>query len=71
MEDVEAIRSPRGVLKEALKAQIINEHELKMLIDMIDDRNRTSHLYNEIMVEKVFSKCKDHYSLMNQIVNKL
>ncbi|MEK7276626.1 MAG: HI0074 family nucleotidyltransferase substrate-binding subunit, partial [Chloroflexota bacterium] len=47
---LESGTSPRQVIKVALKAGWINDDEL--WLKMLDDRNRTSHTYNQMIAEE-------------------
>ncbi|MFZ3170767.1 MAG: nucleotidyltransferase substrate binding protein [Carboxydocellales bacterium] len=53
------VRSPREAFKEAFASEIIKEGEL--WIDMLEDRNLTSHIYNEVEARKIFEKIKTKY----------
>jgi nucleotidyltransferase substrate binding protein (TIGR01987 family) len=51
--------SPRSCVKEAFKANIIEDDEL--ILDMIEDRNISSHIYDEEKSEALFSRIKEIY----------
>ncbi len=51
--------SPRHCIKEAFKANIIDDNEI--ILDMIEDRNLTSHIYDEATSEEVFQRIKQVY----------
>ena len=48
--------TPRAVIKEAFKARLILKGE--DWIDMLEDRNRTSHIYDEKTALKIYKKIK-------------
>ena len=48
--------TPRAVIKEAFKAKLILSGE--DWIDMLEDRNRTSHIYDEKTALKIYKKNK-------------
>ncbi len=58
------IASPRSVMKECFSQRIIDEEELRIFEDMIDDRNDTSHVYNEIMSQDIAENAYEYYRLM-------
>ncbi|MCK4935985.1 MAG: nucleotidyltransferase substrate binding protein [Elusimicrobiales bacterium] len=61
--------SPRMVVKEAYKAKLIKEGDL--WIDMLEDRNKTSHIYDEKQSLKIYKKIKKtHIKLLNEL-NKI
>ncbi len=56
--------SPRNCIKESLKAELIDDDEI--ILDMLDDRNKSSHIYSEVTSEEIFGRKKgvyQHYML--------
>lgn len=51
--------SPKGVIKEAFVQQLI-ENELVWL-EMIDDRNKTTHIYSQSEAERIANMITNHY----------
>ena len=51
--------NPRSAIKEAFKENLITEAEL--WINMMEDRNRTSHIYDEAEAFKIYQKIKESY----------
>ncbi|GAB6072747.1 hypothetical protein JCM14244_11240 [Venenivibrio stagnispumantis] len=51
--------SPRNCIKEAFKANIINDDEI--MLDMIEDRNLSSHIYDENVSNEIFERIKNIY----------
>lgn len=47
IEKLEIPGSPRGIFKVALDCNIITMDQYKKLLEMLADRNNTSHTYNE------------------------
>lgn len=54
--------SPRHCLKEAYTAGIINDEAV--WLDMLDDRNMTSHIYDEMHARRIYDKIKAQYTKM-------
>ena len=52
-------RSPRSCIKEAFKAGIIDADET--LLDMLEDRNLSSHVYDQKMSEAIFERIATLY----------
>lgn len=52
-------KSPRACIKEAFKMGIIDDDEI--FLDMLEDRNLTSHIYDESTAEKIFERIKKVY----------
>ena len=57
-EGIEAT-TPRETMKHAYKNGWLREETL--WIDMLDDRNRTSHIYNEEMANEIYDHIKDYH----------
>jgi len=51
--------SPRSCIKEAFKAGIIGDDEI--ILDMLNDRNISSHVYSETTSEEIFRRIKEVY----------
>ena len=51
--------SPRDCIKSAFRHGLINDDEV--ILDMLDDRNIASHIYDEKIAEKVFNRIKEVY----------
>lgn len=52
-------KSPRACIKEAFKMGIIEDDEI--FLDMLEDRNLTSQIYDESTAEKIFERIKKAY----------
>ncbi|BCD67271.1 HI0074 family nucleotidyltransferase substrate-binding subunit [Nitratiruptor sp. YY09-18] len=58
--------SPRNCIKEAYKAHIIDDDEI--ILDMLEDRNLSSHIYDQKRSEEIFERIKKLYiSYLNNI----
>jgi nucleotidyltransferase substrate binding protein (TIGR01987 family) len=57
--------SPRSCIKEAFKAGIIDDDEI--ILDMLQDRNLSSHIYSETTNEEIFERIKNVY--LNYLLN--
>ncbi len=51
--------SPRNCVKEAFKANIIGDDEI--ILDMLEDRNLSSHIYDQKVSEEIFQRIKSVY----------
>ena len=58
-------RSPKDCLKEAFKYELINDEEI--FLDMLNDRNKTSHLYDKDEADKIYQRVNNVY--LTYIVN--
>lgn len=63
-------RTPRDVFKEAFRLEWLNNEEV--FLDMIEDRNKTSHIYDKETSRQIFARIKDNYvSEMERVLEKL
>jgi len=62
---------PKAVLKACYDAKIISQEEFDICIDLIEDRNLTSHGYNEDLAEEISKHIPKYFNLMKQILEKL
>ena len=51
--------SPRNCIKEAFKANIIGDDDI--VLDMIEDRSLSSHIYDEKTSDEIFERIKNVY----------
>jgi nucleotidyltransferase substrate binding protein (TIGR01987 family) len=50
---------PRSCIKEGARRGFI--HDGEVLLDMLEDRNKASHIYNESAAIEIFTRIKDVY----------
>ncbi|HCY74602.1 MAG TPA: nucleotidyltransferase [Ignavibacteriales bacterium] len=63
--------SPKSAIKEFFGVNLIDEEEYELLIQMIDDRNRLSHIYNELFFNEIYSRLVKYLSLMQKVIKKI
>ena len=63
---LESGTSPRQVIKVALKADWIDDNEL--WLKMLDDRNRTSHTYNQMVAEEIFDRLPEYSDALSGLL---
>lgn len=61
--------TPRDVLSQSFKFNLINDE--KVWLRMLDDRNSTSHVYNQEDAKKIFDKIKLYYPVIESNYKKL
>lgn len=62
--------SPRKSIKEAFKSRLITNGEL--WLEMLEDRNRTAHTYNEESALEIFENIKNKYvDLIDEFIKKI
>jgi nucleotidyltransferase substrate binding protein (TIGR01987 family) len=68
---VDVLPGPKHVFRYCLQAGITSEDETKHLLDIVDDRNLSSHTYHEELAEELNNKIESHYELMKKIVDSI
>jgi len=63
--------SPKPVMRECLKNNLISETEALRALDMINACNMTSHIYKEEIAEEIVSKIPDYYLLTQKMLDTL
>lgn len=53
--------NPRDCFKAAFQQKLIGENSEAVWLDMIKDRNLTSHIYDEATAQKIYDKIKRSY----------
>lgn len=63
-------KSPKDCLQQAFKYGLISDEEL--FLKMLNDRNKTSHLYDQSASEDIFKNIKSYYSeAISDLLNKI
>lgn len=63
--------SPRGVIRNAALIKLISEAESKKLLEMIDSRNQSSHIYRQEIADVIACNVPEYYKLMQNILERL
>ena len=64
------INNPKAVLKEAFNNNLIEDNEL--WFNILNDRNRTSHIYDEEVADEIFENIqKDYIDIFKKLAEKL
>jgi len=66
------VSSPRGTLKEAFRQKLIGGPEEQAFVQMLEDRNRSTHTYDEHEALDIFNRvCSHHAPLIRTILSRL
>lgn len=69
-EGLIGLNSPKSVLREAFSAGLIKDE--KLWINMLKDRNLTSHMYSESNAVEISGNIKDKYvNALNELKDKI
>ncbi|HLJ31175.1 MAG TPA: HI0074 family nucleotidyltransferase substrate-binding subunit [Candidatus Babeliales bacterium] len=63
--------SPRKVFQECLSLSLTNREETKELIDLIEDRNLTTHVYDIDLANRVAADIQKHHDVIDAIIKKV
>lgn len=63
--------SPKSCFREAFKAGILSEEETVKTLEMTDDRNLSTHTYDEEAVEEIYHQIKDYWYLMDKVCRRV
>ncbi len=64
-------RSPRETIKEFFLVGAVEETNYELLIDMLNDRNRLSHIYKEEFFEEIHTRLKTYSGVLNEVLEVL
>jgi len=63
-------RGPRLIIKEAFRFGLIKAGQ--SWIEMLEDRNKTSHIYDEKQAQAIFNRIKsDHCKLLEKFIDEI
>ncbi|MBY0353961.1 nucleotidyltransferase substrate binding protein [Candidatus Babeliales bacterium] len=64
------IYAPKPVIRSSCQINLISEKEANLLMEMVDYRNNTSHLYKEEVAEILSGKIVHYYPVLERIVKR-
>ena len=66
------VSSPKGTLKEAFRQGLIESAEEQPFVQMLEDRNLSTHLYDEHEALEIFKRvCSTHMPLLKTLLSRL
>ena len=63
--------SPREVIRTGLTAKLYSEETSQELLQMLDDRNLTSHTYVEELAESIAHRIQNYSKNMSEVITRL
>ena len=63
--------SPKSCFREAFKVGILSEEETVKVLEMTDDRNLSTHTYDEEAIEEIYQQVRDYWKLMDNICERI
>lgn len=67
---IEAV-SPKMVMKQLYRTQYTDEATYELLLEMVNDRNRLSHIYNETTFNEIYGRMTTYLKLMTEVVDAI
>lgn len=65
------VNSPKKVLQECVTAGVLSELEHELCVKMVENRNLTSHTYNESLAEELLALIPEYYALIKLITDRI
>ena len=63
--------SPKATLRDSKKVGLLNDSETEQALEMIDDRNLTSHTYQAEIAKMLFKRLPNYSKLMKRILKRV
>lgn len=70
-QGIEPAASPSKVFRQCLDAGILTNQEYAQALKIIEDRNMTSHTYNEILADEISGDIPEHYLVINSVICRI
>jgi len=65
------VSSPKSVIRASFETNLLNDSESRQALAMVDDRNLTSHTYNEKLSKEITSRIPEHYKILEKWISTL
>jgi nucleotidyltransferase substrate binding protein (TIGR01987 family) len=63
--------APKPIIRAACLAKLISEKDAEKFLEMLDDRNKSSHLYKEEVADIIGKNIPGHYLLIKSYTEKI
>lgn len=63
------LNTPKPIFKQLLKEGILLEIEAELALDMVDDRNNSSHTYNEELAIEISNRIPGYFKILEKALN--
>jgi nucleotidyltransferase substrate binding protein (TIGR01987 family) len=64
-------KSPKDAVKEFYNCGYIEENDLEIMVNILEDRNKLSHVYNEEIFLQVHGRLSSYREVMNKVLKIL
>jgi len=66
IEEGLTVSSPKSVIRASFELNLLNDTDSRLALAMVDDRNLTSHTYNEHLANEITSRIPGHYKILEK-----
>ena len=63
--------APKSCFREAKSVGLVDEDETVRALEMVDDRNLTSHTYHEDVAQRIYEKLPAYVTLMEKLLKQM
>ena len=60
------LASPKSVIRSCAQNALLVEADARLAMDLVDDRNLTSHTYNEALARAIWSRLPSHVAVLQR-----
>jgi len=60
------VSSPKSVIRASFEVNLLSDIDTRLALAMVDDRNLTSHTYNEQLANKIASRIPEHCKILDK-----
>ena len=64
------VTTPKAVFRESFKLRILSEDDVRLALQMVEQRNLTTHGYDEALIEKIRQNIPAYYELLKNILEQ-
>lgn len=65
------LASPKSVIRASAQNALLTEADARLAMDLVDDRNLTSHTYNEALAKAIWSRLPTHLAVLQRWIDTL
>ena len=65
------LASPKSVIRACAQNTLLTEADARLAMNLVDDRNLTSHTYNEALAQAIWSRLPTHLSVLQRWMGAL
>lgn len=63
--------SPKSVIRSLHEIDMLSEEECELSLQMVDDRNLTTHTYNESLADDIYTKLSTYAALIHKVLRQI